>query len=126
VSSFTTPIALEPLDVSPIDARNWRLLVEFDFASQVLERILRVPVGFVTDFASTPRILWSLLPPTGTYSKAAMVHDDCYRTPGICTRRDADATFFEAMTALRVGWLTRWAMWAGVRVGGTRSYKGGL
>jgi hypothetical protein len=27
--------------------------------------VIVVPAGFVTDFASTPRALWSVIPPTG-------------------------------------------------------------
>ena len=30
----------------------------------------RVPAGFVTDLASVPRILWSILPPFGRYVAA--------------------------------------------------------
>lgn len=117
MGSFTTPLIVEYLD-----GRNWRLLQEFDFASEVLERIVRVPAGFVTDFASIPRMLWSLLPPTGKYGKATVVHDVLYRYPECVTPRvtriQADRTLFEGMVALRVGWLTRWAIYAGVRAGG--------
>ena len=34
-----------------------------------------VPTGFVTDFASIPRIFWSALRPDGEYAYAAVVHD---------------------------------------------------
>lgn len=126
-SSFTTPISLELLDVTPdADGRNWRLLAEFDFASQVLERIVRVPAGFETDFASIPRLFWNILPPTGRYAKAAVVHDYLYRTPGEATRHDADRALLEGMVALRVGWLTCGIIYGGVRLGGRRAYKGGL
>src|SRR5262245_55189884 len=39
-----------------------------------------VPVGFVTDFASIPRIFWSALPPDGRYTYPAIVHDYLYWT----------------------------------------------
>jgi hypothetical protein len=39
-----------------------------------------VPVGFVTDFASIPRAFYSLLPPNGEYSYAAVFHDYLYWT----------------------------------------------
>ena len=101
MSSFTTPLELEY-----VDGRTWRLTAEFDFASEVLERIVRVPVGFVTDFASTPRWSWPFLPPTGAYGKAAVVHDDLYQHPEmvapIVTRIQADCTLLEGMRALQV------------------------
>ena len=39
---------------------------------------VRVPIGFVTDFASVPRLFWSLLRPDGLYAYAAVVHDYLY------------------------------------------------
>jgi hypothetical protein len=39
-----------------------------------------VPVGFVTDFASIPRLFWSLLRPDGNYAYAAVLHDYLYWT----------------------------------------------
>lgn len=47
------------------------------------EPIIRVPAGFVTDFASIPRAFWVVLPPTGKYGKAAVVHDYLYVMGGI-------------------------------------------
>lgn len=37
-----------------------------------------VSAGYVTDFASVPRWLWSLFPPIGKYNRAALVHDYLY------------------------------------------------
>jgi len=122
------PIGEEPLDVRWQDTtsrgrRNWMLLVAFDFASEVLEQIVHCEAGFVTDFASTPRITWPILPPTGPYGKDAVVHDKLYRTPTIaCTRHQADLTLREAMIASRVPWLTRVVVYAGVRLGGAGAF----
>jgi len=117
---------LLPLELEYIDGRNWRVAAGFDFESEVLDAIVSIPVDFVTDFASIPRAFWSLLPPTGTYGKAAVVHDFLYRTPGFATRAQADAVLREAMEILNVGWLTRQIIYRGVRLGGSSSYKGGL
>ena len=37
-----------------------------------------IPAGFVTDFASVPRLLWPLIPSMGAYWYAALVHDWLY------------------------------------------------
>ncbi len=122
MSSFTTP-----LDVEYIDGRHWMLIKEFSFASDTLERIVRVPVGFVTDFASIPRLFWALLPPTGTYGKAAVVHDDLYRFPRMVvptvTRLQADRTLREGMIALSVPWLTRCIIYYAVRIFGSPAFR---
>ena len=36
---------------------------------------VEVPVGFISDGASVPRMLWNLYPPFGEYLEAAVVHD---------------------------------------------------
>ncbi|EOK4349625.1 DUF1353 domain-containing protein [Escherichia coli] len=39
--------------------------------------MISVPVGYVTDLASVPRILWSVFPPHGRYAKATIIHNCC-------------------------------------------------
>lgn len=107
-----------PLDVRIPDADDLRtVLSPFSFWSQVLNARVCVEAGFQTDYASTPRLLWQVLPPTGRYTKAAVIHDWLYTHQGV-TRAEADAVFYEAMEHLGVHWLTRRVMWAGVRLGG--------
>jgi hypothetical protein len=122
LSQFLLPLEVTPLD----DGRNWCVDAGFDYESMLLDEIIQIPTGFVTDFASIPRPLWSILPPTGTYSRAAVVHDFCYRTPGFVTRAQADAVLNEAMDLLNCAWATRQVIYRGVRIFGGSSYKGGL
>ncbi|MDI5166053.1 DUF1353 domain-containing protein, partial [Salmonella enterica subsp. enterica serovar Montevideo] len=42
------------------------------YLSEDKNDVIEVPVGFVTDLATVPRIFWSLLPPDGEYAKAAI------------------------------------------------------
>jgi len=39
------------------------------------QRLITVPAGYRTDFASIPRLVWPLLPPVGRGGKAAIIHD---------------------------------------------------
>jgi Protein of unknown function (DUF1353) len=120
VQAHAAGLVQEPLDVqwqstTASGRRNWMVLAAFDFDSQVLGRTVHVPVGFVTDFASVPRWLWSFLPPTGQYGKASLVHDYLYETPTFaCTRHDADRTFLEGMQVLGVSWLVSHLMFVSV------------
>lgn len=78
-----------------------------------------VPAGTVTDFASTPRVLWNLLPPFGKHTRASVLHDWLYQTaPAGMSRDTADSLFREAMAVCGVAWAVRATMWAGVRAGG--------
>jgi hypothetical protein len=81
-----------------------------------------VPVGFVTDFASVPRILWWAIPPWGPYSRAAVVHDYAYRF-GSMPRAAADLNFLRMMSACGVGFATRTALYVGVRLFGGAYYN---
>lgn len=83
------------------------------------DRIARVvvPAGFRTDLASIPRGLWNVLPPIGRYDAAAVVHDHLYQHNGV-SRSAADGVLLEAMCVLGVAQWQRWAIYAGVRVGG--------
>lgn len=111
-----------PLDLRYVDGRNYELIDPFTYRHALGE--IDVPAGFVTDFASIPRALWVVLPPTGGYGKAAVVHDAIYRTPSLpFTRGQADGIFRDAMADLGVGWFTRQTMWLGVRAGGGHSYR---
>lgn len=117
MSAFTTPLFLEYLD-----GQNYKVLQEFDFASEEAERIIRVPAGFVTDFASVPRFFWRVLPPTGQYGKAAVIHDYLYRTHS-APKDVADRVFLEGMLVLDVpAWKAR-VMYAAVHVFGGPAYN---
>ncbi len=123
------PKFLDPLVLEYIDGHVWKLVSAFGYHTDcfiVPRTPIYVPAGFLTDFASVPRLMWRVMPPTGTYGKAAVVHDFLYRTAGMATKAEADSVFLEAMTALGVNRVVRYSMYWGVRLFGGCSYKGGL
>ena len=63
-----------------IDGRDWKVAAPFTYFTREGHGI-DVHAGFVTDFASVPRFFWRVLPPTGPYGKAAVIHD---RLAGRC------------------------------------------
>jgi hypothetical protein len=86
---------------------------------------ITVPSGFFTDFASVPRVLWPLFPPTDpAYSKAAILHDRLYEHHPV-SRRDADKLLYEAARAEGCSLWRAWCLWLGVRLGGSSSYATG-
>ncbi len=78
---------------------------------------VRVPKGFVSDYATIPRFLWSIFPPHGYSRKAAVVHDFLYTCPD-CPRVIADAVFLSAMRECGVPPWRRGLMYAAVRLFG--------
>ncbi len=55
-----------------------------------------IPKGFVTDFASVPKIFWGIIPPIGKTNRAAVNHDFRYINT-IENRKKADSTFLKEM-----------------------------
>lgn len=76
---------------------------------------IRVPKGYITNFATTPWWAWGIFPPDGPWAAASVVHDYLYEY-GLCSRFLADAIFRDAMADLGVPLYLRWPMWAWVRV----------
>jgi hypothetical protein len=75
-----------------------------------------VPAGFVADFSSIPRSLWTELSPVGEHARAAIVHDYLYWFQP-CEREETDNLLMIAMTQGGLSDLKRGAVYAGVRVG---------
>jgi hypothetical protein len=93
--------------------------------------MITVPAGFETDLASIPRLARGLIPSSGPWQRAAVIHDWLYATQGSwglapphfkLTRAQADNVFRDAMAAAGVNWITRQAMWTAVRIGGWKGW----
>lgn len=138
MSSFTTP----PI-VAMVGLREWKLFVPYTYKREPIldengnvkkvedyteeERKYRswesitIPAGFVTDLATIPRILWSILPPHDYYAKAAILHDYLYEN-AIGTKKEADLVFYEALGVLGMPKWQRKLFYWGVRCFGKGQY----
>jgi hypothetical protein len=109
--------------VEQVDENRWRLLQRIRYDDPAIGTI-EVPAGYVTDFASVPRIAVWLIPRFGRYTVAAILHDrlltDCLGV-GMVTARDADRLFREALREVGTPPVRRWLMWTGVRWGALAS-----
>ena len=104
-------------------AAMWVLTAPLRYGTEIGgPRVIVVPKGFITDFASVPRLPMTYLLAGDTAHAAAVIHDFLYRNK-LGTRRQADAIFFEAMAADGEPAWRRWAMWSAVRVGGRWTWK---
>ncbi|MQT84007.1 DUF1353 domain-containing protein [Pseudomonas sp. FSL R10-2964] len=121
MSRFTTTLKTEQLD-----RRTYKLLADLVLADGD-ERVITVPAGYTTDFASIEVlhnallfVLFALVSGYGNY--AATVHDWLYEH-GSLTRKEADAVLYRALRAEGVARWRAWLMYAGVRLGGAKQYK---
>ena len=118
-SSFTTPLV-----VKKIKGGLWEVAVGFKYfiGAENSDEWVFVPTGFQTDFASVPRLFWSILPPDGTYSQSAVLHDFLYNQQ-IYTRKKSDQIFLESMGVLEVSWWKRKIIYRAVRTFGWLAWK---
>ena len=82
-----------------------------------------VPPGFVTDFASIPRLFWQILRPDGDYGYAAIIHDYLYWEQPV-KRQTADEILRLAMQDFKVNAATIGSIYNAVRAGGGVAWKG--
>lgn len=98
------------------------------YKSDILDGIVVVPKGFISDGASVPRALWSIYPPFGRYLEAAVVHDwYCvlgHKGESPIDYKVAADVFKEAMQVCNVSWWRRNKMYWAVRLGGPK-FKAG-
>lgn len=129
---------LTPLRGEKISERSWKLTEPLVYQSNTVGLII-VDAGFVTNFASVPRLPFMYWFFGGIGDEAATLHDWLYRKDhtqsnghertidrptadrvlqGViveCMTRDGDSHIKAAITAA--------AMWAGVRIGGAGHWE---
>lgn len=124
MSEFLSLLKVEETDEI---AGLWTLLADFSYRSDTLEKIVTVPEGFVTDFASVPRIPFAYWFAGGKGDKAAVIHDYLYSIgaahPGSIDRTTADAVLREAMLASGYNSALAWGFYQAVRAGGASHWS---
>jgi hypothetical protein len=98
MSKFTTPLI-----VKLVGKNLWEVYEPFEYhvGSYPSDEIISVPAGTITNFASVPRIFWSIISPVDTHGKAAVLHDYSYEIH-YDSRKRCDKIFAEAMEVLGV------------------------
>jgi len=112
------PPSLIPFD----DGEYWVLGNELVFTIRETGQRIVVPRGFVTDFASVPRVFWTFFPKHGEYTRAAIVHDYLYWEQK-CNREQADELFDIVMEDSEVDSTSRFTIYAAVRVWGDDAWE---
>ena len=113
---FHTTLAVERL---PGD--RWKLTGLLAFYSAKLDNMVFVKKGFITDFASVPRVPVAYWLFADVGQEAAVVHDALY-TDGKFSRETADRIFLEALEACGVQAWRRYPMYWAVRAFGASRY----
>lgn len=112
-------IFLSELSAFCIDDGSWLLEKSLAYDSDLVGSVV-VPEGFITDFASVPRVPIAFMLFGARAHHESVLHDYLYKIDSIpqVTRKQADDVFLEAMTVRGKGLFVRLMMFAGVRIGG--------
>jgi hypothetical protein len=115
MSIFTNVLLVSPLD----DGKTWVLRSDFRYhvGQENSEDFINVENGFLTDFASVPRLFWVAFPKWGKYGNASIIHDWLYWTQ-TRPRAEADKIFLEAMAVSGVHPVVRYFMYQAVNLFG--------
>jgi len=109
---------IDPVDFRPfVDGRHWIVRQPMTYRIGISSATMTVPVGFVTDFASIPQALQSIIRQNGLYILPAVVHDYLYWKQ-TCTREQADQIFMLAMIENKVADVHRFPIHTAVRAAG--------
>ncbi len=119
MSEFKTELDARLKDDDKIWVIDSPLLYQSDIMGSIV-----VPAGFETDFASVPRIPLFYALFGNRAHRESVVHDALYRIdfPGNVSYNIANKVFLEAMECRGKGFFVRYAMFAGVCIGGWPSF----
>lgn len=109
--------------------RNIRLSLIAPLVVAIDDRVIVVPIGFVTDLASVPRAFWWIpgFSPLSRSERSAVLHDWMYSISSQLpySREQADSILMEGMIADGESTLVARAYWAAVRALAGGHWKSG-
>jgi hypothetical protein len=83
---------------------------------------LIIPAGYITDFASVPRIFRGIVQPGGNHNLATLIHDWLYDTQ-LGTRKQADEEMLHWLMKAGCSKAKAYTMYLAVRIGGRSWWK---
>lgn len=117
-------LPIDPVDFRPFaDGRTWIVKQPMIYKIGVSKDSIIIPPGFVTDMASIPPVLQSIIQQNGPYLLPAVVHDYLYWQQA-CTRSESDRIFLLAMIEHDVSNAHRTAIYDAVRAAGQFAWAG--
>jgi hypothetical protein len=115
-------VAPDPVDFTPFsDGRNWIVKQPLVYRIGISHDSVVVPRGFVTDLASIPPALQSIIQQNGPYLLPAVVHDYLYWEQ-TCTRDQSDQILMLGMLENEVSAFDRVAIYGAVRAAGSYAW----
>lgn len=124
MARFATNLEVVCIDDLANSGRGiWKILSPLVYQSDLLKETITVEPGFLTDYASVPRVPIAYWLFGDTAHKSAVIHDWLYHHHEVCDEKTANRVFSEAMQAEGIPVWRRYAMYLGVAIGGKSSWE---
>src|SRR5271169_1824090 len=108
--------SVSSLKVESSDGENFILLEGFTYTRPNGD-VIQVPSGAQSDGASTPKVIWDIIPPFGLYWMPAYLHDYLYRETQL-PKDVCDTIFYEAMVDTKTPEFEREIIYKAVSIAG--------
>ena len=121
-NTFLTPLVVEVME----SGKKFKLHYDFTYLWKREYIEIHVRRGFITDFASVPRIFRIIIPKLGKWNKPAVIHDAIYQdvvAEHRFSRKEADIIFRDSMLDLGVSSWRVSVMFRGVRILGHFAWR---
>ncbi|TAL87488.1 MAG: DUF1353 domain-containing protein [Candidimonas sp.] len=123
-SKFLTELSTKCVDNLAMGGRGiWKITDPLVYCSEILGRVITVEAGFLTDYASVPRVPIAYLLLGDTCHTESVIHDWLYHHHEICDEQTANRVLLEASKAIRSPAWRRSLMYLGVAIGGRSSWE---
>jgi hypothetical protein len=113
MSKFKTELLVKV----PLDGGDRVLFRDLVYYSDIVGEDIIAECGIITDYGSIPKILHSIMSPTGKPTYGFVIHDKLYKS-GKYSKKISDAILEEANKLLGVSWLKRKSITTGLKLGG--------
>ena len=124
MSAFLSELATVLVDDTAASGRGiWRVMQPFVYQSDILGKTITVEPGFLTDYASVPRVPVAYLLFGDTTHAAAVIHDWLYHHHEVCDEATANLVLLEAAKVERIPRWRRLGIYLGVKLGGESSWE---
>jgi len=124
MSQFLTELVAECVDDLAASGRGiWRIVRPLVYQSDVLGKTIVVESGFLTDYASVPRVPLAYLLFGDTSHKAAVLHDWLFHHHEMCDEPTANLVLLEASKVEGIPTWRRFGIYLGVKIGGRSSWE---
>lgn len=124
MSAFLTPLDVQEVNDLAASGRGfWKVTKPFRYYSDILGRALTIEPGFLTDYASVPRVPFAYWLLGDRVHGPAVIHDWLFHHHEVCDEQTANKVLLEAMWTDKAPLWCIFLIYLGVVIGGKSSWE---